>query len=214
MRISLPQIRECLPAITAVCNDEFLMEISHILRLFPQSSYLLLWLRSLLLVLMMHLFFLHFLFLSWFESTLSNFSEKVVQFLGGSTYVDVFLTAGVTKTGEIFHTSLAAEDVFAFKNVKLPEGLIKMNPKATYNGLSFNVQNIFYQNFCSATLPIVRRHHAGAKVNPAQAKYGELNFFSCEELNVPAPSLPALFSLNWGEAGRKNDITVKGPFQK
>jgi hypothetical protein len=129
-------------------------------------------------------------------------------------YVDVFATAGVTKTGEIFHTSLVAEDIFTFQDVKPPEALIKGNAKATYNGLSFNVQNNFYKNFCSATFPLVRRYNAGDKVNPNHAQYGELNFFSSEELNVPAPFLPGLFSLNWGEAGRENDIKVTNPFEK
>jgi len=95
----------------------------------------------------------------------------------GLKYVDVFATAGVTKTGDIFHTSLVAEDIFAFKDVRPPEGFIRINAQATYNGLSFNIQNVLYKNFCLATLPIIRSHHVGVKGKPAHAKYGELNFF-------------------------------------
>lgn len=118
-------------------------------------------------------------------------------------------TGGVTKTGELFHTSLVAEDVFGLENVELPPELKNHKVFSKLPGhIKSNLLNAMFSGILS---PTVRNHFSGAPEIALNCQYGELKFFSSEELNVPATSLPRMFNLKFGDKGL---VEGNNPFVK
>jgi hypothetical protein len=134
-------------------------------------------------------------------------NNLTLPFLG--QYQTVPTIVGVTKMGEIFHTSLVAEDVFGLKNVELPPELKNFE---NFSKLPAQTKFNLFGAFSTVVLfPIVRGHFVGSKERTDNCKYGGLKFFSSEELNIPATSLPKMFSLKFGSKGL---VEGKNPFIK
>ena len=105
------------------------------------------------------------------------------------------LTVGVTREGQVFHTSLVAEDVFNLEEAKLPSKMRKFEKfsKLVPERKEELVMGLTTQVLC----PTVRAHFV---VNPEiieRSGYGDLAFFSSEELNIPASSLRRFFNVNF-----------------
>lgn len=117
-------------------------------------------------------------------------------------YQSAPLFVGITKNGELFHTSLIAEDVFDLEKVALPKDLKKYK---TYSGLYSTAKINLCDAFTTCALcPTVRAHFVGDRATTDNSEYEQLSFFSSPQLDVPACSLPQMFELSFGTKGRVN----------
>jgi hypothetical protein len=142
------------------------------------------------------------------ENTEMRFFRNSSKLPNLGQYAEAPVTIGVTKKGVIFHTSLVAEDVFGLDSVKLPP---ELRDYEKFSQLPILLKYLLHTNFFKGGLcPIVQSHFVGGLTKVFNSGYGDLSFFSSEELNVPAFSLPRLFEVEFGD----EETRMINPFDK
>jgi hypothetical protein len=111
-------------------------------------------------------------------------------------YEDVVLTAGVSRTGEVFHTSIAQHDLFGLGGLPAPsKARVAGNAGQTFRDLPARLRQIMGQQAIKSISDLVKAHY---DTDLSRNTYWSRSFCSTEDrLNVPGAALGTLFKLRF-----------------
>jgi hypothetical protein len=104
------------------------------------------------------------------------------------------VTVGVSKTGDVFNTSIFNIDLFGVGAKPLPR--MKKRKAQVVNNLPATEKPPIMQSVCNVILEAVKQHY---DTDPLHNTYWTRPFFSADIMNVPAASLGDMFCVEFRE---------------
>ncbi|WP_331255557.1 hypothetical protein [Candidatus Bealeia paramacronuclearis] len=133
-------------------------------------------------------------------------SEQYLNLPDLGKYENCPITVGVTKTGELFHTSLFDGDVFGLGQLSLPR---KFKNKGSFGNLKLRDQQIIVLSLTTRVLyPTIIDIFVKSQ-NDTKEIRDTKNFFVTDKLDLPSSSLAKFFNVVLGDEKIDGDIPSK-----